>query len=262
MIKPNELRDIVHHSNRFWLAMYYDILLQEPFCQISFLPSADRLYYNVAHCLTSAQDNNLAVIEQAFQQHNLTPAIYWDDAAPKNLLETLKSRNYTLIAEEQENWYALDLQAPLPASYGAEITMFTAAEGTQLDNFIRINAAANNLPEDMAQNLKQRLLQQNGDIKTLLFIAHVDGQPAATLAVGIVNDMAFIAEAATLPAFQRKGLFLALTHAACKASIDVQCRAIYCNCDRDAFSNNGLQRYGFNKSFIRQFYQQKTGKIS
>jgi len=256
-------REIVRRSNRFWHAMYYDALEDQAHCQISFLDKADRLYYNAAHALSDAGDDTLKKIEAAFGARGITPAVYGDPAAPGTLTDALKKSGYVVVPEEQENWYGYIL--PKTANENADaagrlrVSCFQPAPGPELDQFMAINAEVNALPEALAHRLKERLLTPKAGVKIWLFLACLDGVPAATTALGLVEDSGFTAEAATLPRFQRKGLFLHLAGLAAQKAKDEGCSAMYVNCDREAFSNQGYLRFGYQSIFTRHYYQKKRG---
>lgn len=255
----HSIHTIVRQSNRFWRAMFYDELIECEGCQLSFFGKADRLYYNAAHVLTRSDPDILRNIETEFFQRNIIPAIYWDAEAPKDLKLRLDASGYHLIHEETENWYGYSLTEnrakQLTPQKRIEIISFKPTKNEFFDHFMRINTSVNALTETLASRLKERFLTLYPDVDVSLLLAYFDGKPVATTALGIVDDFGFTAEVATLPEYRRNGLFLSLADAAANLAQGFGCRAMYVNCDAEAFSNQGYLRYGYQSIFTRYYYQ-------
>lgn len=257
----HSIRDVVRRSNHFWQAIFYDELIEQESCQISFLKNSERLYYNAAHVLTRSSPEMLQSIEGEFLRRNITPAVYWDPEAPQDMTGLLKMNGYACVHAETEKWYGYSLaqtqeKCVLPKET-ADIAFFKPAADARLDQFMHVNTSVNALSKTLASRLRERLLMSHRDVEIYLFLACVDGKPAATTMLGIVEGLGFTAEVATLPEFRRRGLFLALAEAAiCKAR-ESRCTAMYVNCDAEAFSNQGYLRCGYRDIFTRYYYQKK-----
>lgn len=97
--------------------------------------------------------------------------------------------------------------ATLPA---AEIEHVTTAAA--MEAFLAAYVAGWGLPEDQHAHFKANVrpwLHQPG---WSLYLARVDGRPAATATLFVQGDTAYCADATTDPAFRRRGLHSALLH--------------------------------------------------
>lgn len=259
------IHDIVSHSNRFWRAMYFDGLEQLDGFEASHLENSDRLFYNAAQNIKTLSPATLKAIESYFTVRNITPGVYLDPASPENAARVLNDNGYTLEESEDEHWYGYKIdpqgkKSGFTPAVPVEITEFNPlTDANRLDQFMAVNASVNNLPADIAEKLRARLAAANDGVAIRLFLATHDGKPVTTRALGIVGNLSFTAEGATLPEYRRKGIYLAITDAVIDSARRHGCAAAYVNCDKEAHSNTAALRYGFSKLFTRRYYLKKEG---
>jgi predicted N-acetyltransferase YhbS len=76
-----------------------------------------------------------------------------------------------------------------------------------------------------------------------------------THAVGFLGDLAFMAEAAVHPAFQRRGIYSAMVARAISEARLSGAEHLVVNCDRNAHSNAGCLKMGFSPIGTRHLFQ-------
>ncbi len=262
------MRDIFRVSNIFWKHIYYDVLVNMPDFQISFLRDVGRLYFNCAHALQSSKEEFVENIESYFYQRNITPAIYIDPVSPKSLEKVLVKRGYHEIDDEKEIWYVLpkkDLDRERLAKVlhlkkkDVEFVLFYPFNDSFLLNeFLQVNAIANNIEKEVLAKLKKNMLSnKNNSIELLCGVALKDKKVVSTNLLGFYRDYIFIAEGATHPDFRKQGLYKQLIANCIEFVGDRDYTRMVVNCDKNSFSNNVFMSLGFSKMCERRFFQKQ-----
>lgn len=260
------LRSIFRDSNKVWDAMYYDDLLDTPNYQISYLADAERPYFNCAHVV---QDKNcLEAIENYFEKRNLSPAIYIDPEGPQDLERTIKEKGYSEILEEQENWYGLDcsyinISKIRQQIYNYQnsfpeiqcISFLPLTPSSLLDEFMELNGSVNQIPDHSLAKLKKNLLfPKESGVRFVCFLVCTENKAISTGLMGCYNGKAFLAEAATHPEYQNKGIHTWQRKITTLLAAQHRISHLYVNCDRDSYSNNTYRRLGFKEICQRRLF--------
>jgi len=78
-----------------------------------------------------------------------------------------------------------------------------------------------------------------------LFLARVDGQPAAQGQLFVCDDVAYLADACTIPAFRRRGCQTAVARARWERAKDLGAKLIWVQTEFSSQSALNMQRFGF-----------------
>lgn len=247
---------IFRASNRVWSAMYYDELIDHPDFQITFLKGANRLYFNCGHLFRNLE-TSLTPIEDYFNKKNGSPAIYLNPDADPSLETSLRANGYREIEEEIENWYTLDLSDPIapPSEHPSrKIHIFSPdLKNPLFDHFLKINALVNEITPEMIQKLKEKLTQKS-EVRFLCSLVTQGGTPASIGLMGFWDNNVFLSEAATLPSFQRQGIYSEMRRKCLFIANKEGAQKAIVNCDNHAFSNPTYKRLGFTLIGQRRFF--------
>lgn len=85
----------------------------------------------------------------------------------------------------------------------------------------------------------------------LAYLALLDGAPVGTGALSIVNDVALLAGASTIPRARRQGAQLALLHARLRDAVDAGCTVAMMCARPGSASQRNAERHGFRIAYTR-----------
>jgi hypothetical protein len=83
------------------------------------------------------------------------------------------------------------------------------------------------------------------------YLALLDGAPVGTGALSIVEDVALLAGASTIPGARRQGAQLALLHARLRAAVEAGCRVARMCARPGSASQRNAERHGFRIAYTR-----------
>lgn len=263
------IHQIIRASNQVWNSMYYDNLMDCKDYQVSITKKADRLYFNCAHVMSKDDETTFSKIETIFFENALVPAIYYDPASPKGLEEKLIQRGYKLVPDELEHWHALSLNKnsiaklkSIPAKNPKIVStlqfeLFKPQENEKLfAQFLAMDQLANEISDPLLHKLEENLLNpQDEQVKFICCIGLMDGVPASSGLIALLDNYAFFSEGATHPHFRRQGIYTDVRRTSVLCAYQAGCTHAFANCDKNAYSNNTYQNLGFQKIFSRDFYQ-------
>ncbi len=236
------IHTVLKNANQFWCALYYDHVVITNQVQISVLKNADRPFYNAGHALNSL--DHWDWLEATFAQQGLTPAFYQDPQSPPGFAEHLNAHGYEEYPSEQEHWY----YSPDPG-HEPVLPAGCFIKTDALEDFLTVNAIGNALTPEMTERLRQRIPK----CPEFHYYVLYEGQtPVAVAAYGVVDDMAFGAESATLPSYQQRGYNTYLMR---KRRYDAGARDFWVVCEHNAYSNNTCLRIGMQHAFDRHFFR-------
>lgn len=256
----------IYSNNLIWSLMYYDQMIPNTEYHLTVLSEANRYFYNAAHALQTASTDIIDEIENFYMEKDLIPSFYLDPKTPSGVLEELIKRDYQEAPEESEHWYRFDLRKQIPNSERflklnpSQIEIKEVVpEDIQFLDFVGINRLMNGLtPELASKYLHNCRTRKIPEIKNHYFLAFVDGKPASTGSVGIVGETAFFAEGATLPEYQRRGIYSYILADRLQFSLQQRCRNACVICEQGAYSSRGAVKVGFDPYFSRKlFYKTK-----
>jgi hypothetical protein len=85
----------------------------------------------------------------------------------------------------------------------------------------------------------------------LAYLALLDGKPVGTGALSIVDDVALLAGASTIPRARRQGAQLALLHARLRAAVEAGCTVAMMCARPGSASQRNAERHGFRIAYTR-----------
>ena len=255
------IQDYIRGNNRFWLGLYYDVLIDEPCYQLTYCSQANEPYLNCVQAVSEVPE--FSVIESYYQSRNLPSAFYTDIQSEKWLVPLLTSKQYHEILSQNENIWCLTLNSTNTDCLCREI--FSDCEQKELRQvctlndlklFTRINALTNELPPPLAQSLFNKLkdIRVEG-VDSKHFIIYLARQPAGCGSIGIYKDIAYLAEDGTLLAYRRRGLHCYSMQQRILYAHKRGARCVLTTCSTNSITNISAKKIGMNLLCTRRFFQ-------
>ena len=141
----------------------------------------------------------------------------------------------------------------IPQAAGVNVTVVDRTDDDAFATFARVRTAAHELPPEVAPQATADLRGWRTATGATLYLATVDGTPAATAVLTVDPDggLAYLADGATLPAFRGRGLQSLLVrrrlHDAAAAGCDLACS----QASVASTSHRNLQREGLTGGFTK-----------
>jgi ribosomal protein S18 acetylase RimI-like enzyme len=139
----------------------------------------------------------------------------------------------------------------------AVIELVTTAD--QMEAFLTAYVAGWGIPAAWSEQFKNNVRPWFGQPGWSLYLARVDGQPAATATLFNHEGVGYLADSATDPAFRGRGLHSALLRRraqdACTAGVDFICSGA----DFLSTSHRNMERVGMRLLFLRAIWTPLTG---
>jgi hypothetical protein len=261
---PEFIRALIKGNNIIWSLMYYDELIIKANYQLSYLEKADLPFYNTAQALSAIDAKSLVEIEDYYRQYEIAPAFYLDPGSLAWLKPYLIEHHYVESEEELENWWGLALDDKVMAincqdylkipKEQVQLKIINPKHLDDLNQFLEINQTASQLPQYIVDKLRINMQhrQYQGATNTL-YIAYVNGIAASVRTLGLYNNMAYLAEAGTLPAYQKQGLHTFTTSFLMQEAYKQGASFVALTCARDSVTNFTSKRAGLELLFQRQF---------
>jgi GNAT superfamily N-acetyltransferase len=147
----------------------------------------------------------LAEVERVYREFNITPRIRLTEYSKPNTLATfLESRQYVnYFGHEQESRIMRWSHTPIDVPVVPPSVQIRRATPDDVHTVVRVIFEAENLVDDWSRNYVTYGLY---DPRITYFMALVDTQPAAVVALGQTKTLGMIDDVATLPAYRGQGL--------------------------------------------------------
>lgn len=143
-----------------------------------------------------------------------------------------------------------DLPAPSPPWAPAGVAVRRLAG--DMDDFVWVMPEGHGVPEARREQAVDFARQQAGIEGALSYLATVDGSPAAAAVLFLAGDrLAYLASAATLPAFRRRGCQTALIERRLADAAAAGCARVCCIVDWGSQSHANLARAGFRVAYTK-----------
>jgi GNAT superfamily N-acetyltransferase len=204
--------------------------------------------------MTSAE---MEEIEEFFHQHEAPVFHEVSPLADPGLPALLNERGYRPIEFTSVMYRPIDRDLSLTASLNQRIQVRPVRHGEQ-ELWARLTAEGwSELSEltDFLLEIGQIIAERSGGTA---FFAELDGQPIATGALSIVQGVALLAGACTIPERRRQGAQLALLESRLQYAADQGCDiAMMCALPGSASQRNA-ERHGFRIAYTRIKWQLKN----
>jgi ribosomal protein S18 acetylase RimI-like enzyme len=139
---------------------------------------------------------------------------------------------------------------PAPAGASVKPVMTTA----DMEDFLAAYVAGWGIPDAIREQFKANVRPWLGEPGWSLYLARIDGRPAATAILFVQDGVGYFADSATDPAFRKRGLHLALLvrrlHDARAAGADFVCSGA----DFLSTSHRNMERVGMRVLFLRAIW--------
>ncbi len=261
---PDFIRNLIKGNNIIWYLMYYDELVMKSNCHLTFLENADLPFYNTAQAVSDISTDSLHEIEHFYKKRNVVPAFYLDPASVEWLKPYLEEHGYSELPSELENWWGAQIEKSIvdvkfqnylkiPESH-VKAEIIDPKNDNDLNQFLAINQTASQLPDPIVAKLRAHMQTRvyTGATNRIL-IAYVNNVPASVGTLGFYDNRVFLAEAGTLPQFQKLGLHTYTTLFFLKYAYECGARFAALTCTHDSVTNFTSKRVGFELLFQRQF---------
>jgi hypothetical protein len=261
------IRALIRGNNAVWYLMYYDELVETPQWQLTFLREADAGFYNCAHAVTRLDDADRERVEAFFTDRGVAPAFFVDPESSDWLPGRLRKHGYVEVDAEAEHWWVLELtqdrierwrQSCLHRLAPGEVAIEEVAPEDQagFELFLGVDQTANQLPDNIVAKLRRHTRTHRWPgARNFYFLGRVRGEPVCSGSVGFWGDMAFLAEAGTLPAQRGAGLHAEMIRHRALFAHQHGARWLAFTCTRTALSNRTGSRLGFELAFVRDYFR-------
>jgi GNAT superfamily N-acetyltransferase len=185
---------------------------------------------------------DLDTIEQYFDGRGVVPALELSSWAPPETVAVLRDRSYT--PEWFRSMYALTTTSvQRSSSGGARIELVT---DEHLDAWLDVLAAGNEVNDPVGRATSDEFARANHAMAgSFDFLAFVDDRAAGCGSVQIVDDVAWLGGAATLPASRGRGIQSALLQQRLRFVAQAGCPLAAATAVPTGASARNLQRAGF-----------------
>jgi GNAT superfamily N-acetyltransferase len=155
------------------------------------------------------------------------------------------------------------LWAPLPvtpaAAPAADIREVTTL--AEMDAHIDIQLGAYGVPQDAIDRVRPLRRTWLGSTGRRLYLAYVDGRPAAQAALYWRDDLAYLESAGTWPAFRRRGLQRALINRRIADATALGCRIIFGAADFENESRTNQMACGLSVAYTTAVWCQRPEAV-
>lgn len=267
-MKNNTTGEIIFKANQAWNLLYYDDFHTYENYQISWLAGADRPYYNCIHVDGSLTHRELREAESYFTDRSVCSRVYTHTYTDIGFINLLQKEGYNELPEEEEIWYEYpieELSDPLDlARYYkkalSDIDLRLIDPGSdELEHFMKLNQDQNDIPMLLVEKFTQKIRKNTmrKDIPLECFAAFYQDLIITIGTMSCINDLAFFSEGATDIRFTRQGLYSMMLAFRINQAYQRKCRFAYVNCDKNAWSNHGCLKLGFNRLFTRKLWERR-----
>jgi hypothetical protein len=156
------------------------------------------------------------------------------------------------------------LWSPLPvperARPDADIREVTTLEA--MDAHIDIQLAAYGIPQTIIERLRPLRRTWLGSSGRRLYLAYVDGRPAAQASLHWRDGLAYLESAGTLPAFRRRGLQRALIQRRLADAAALGCTLVFGGADFENESRTNQAACGLSVAYTAALWQQRPDVVA
>jgi ribosomal protein S18 acetylase RimI-like enzyme len=150
------------------------------------------------------------------------------------------------------------LERDLPAAVGSAAPpagVAVAEVGPEDEDFVRVLPTGHDIPAEHLAGAIGRARHQARVAGTRRYVARVDGEPAAAAVLLVVGDLAYLANASTLPAWRRRGCQGALIRRRMADAAEAGCRRICVITTWSSQSHANLAAAGFRVAYTKAVWR-------
>jgi ribosomal protein S18 acetylase RimI-like enzyme len=179
----------------------------------------------------------------------------WLELMPAPGFEALADALHAAGARQYGFWTVQ--HRPLPAPEPAPLPDGVAIErvGADLDDFARVLPVGHGVPAENLDGAVARTRHQSEIDGTSLYLATVDGTPAAAAVLFQQGDLAYLASASTLPQFRRRGCQTALVQRRLADAVAAGCRRACVLTEWMSQSHANMARAGFTTAYTKAMWR-------
>jgi len=247
--KESLSKKIIFNYNRLWRQLYYDYLYECDTYQISVCAADPNGYYNAIHGITKITPT----LEQHICSIELKHAVQLGVFSFQQQLPGWIRR-----PSEDENWWEIKLSNtnfPKVESNKLQLDLFSFKHKEQLDIFLEIDKIANNLSDALVSTLRNNIIQRH-DFKSCLVLGTYNNNPCGCGYLGIVDNIAYLAEGGVLPEFRKNGFHKIITQIRLNEAAKSASKAVMV-CAANSDSNKTAKSLGFQKVATRYFFERQ-----
>jgi GNAT superfamily N-acetyltransferase len=213
--------------------------------------AADVDFMNRVYGLTPADVGQVAAVVEHYRVRGVQP---WFETAPAEGAEELVAALWRAGARQTATLAAFygrpegEPTPPLPA--GAAIVEIGADDHDGRRRFGRTLAAGHGVPEEHLVDAEHGIAAWPRDAGWRLYLAQIDGRPAAAAVLTTVDGLAYLANASTLPSARGRGLQAALIARRIADARSAGCDVVASLAAFEGASARNLQRAGLRLAFL------------
>jgi hypothetical protein len=174
-----------------------------------------------------------------------------------SLADALHERGLRHVGFHTILWSPLPVDVAPPA--GVDVRLVAGL--SEMDAHIDIQLGAYEVPAETIDRLRplRRAWLDSSDRR--LYLAYVDGHPAAQAILHWRGDLAYLESAGTLPAYRRRGLQQALIRRRMLDAIELGCRAIIGGADFENPSRTNQLACGLSVAYLAALWTQRPESV-
>lgn len=202
-------------------------------------------FQNRVNGLRPADAAAIPAIGRFYDERGVRP---WWELAPADdfavVASALAARGAEQIGFHAMAYGAATATASTAVSAGVEIVVVDPGDTTAFATFSETRVAGHELPAEVVEQATADLAGWRRAPGTTLYLATVDGAPAATAVLTVDGGVGYLADAATLPEYRRRDLQGALIRRRIRDAAAAGCDVV---CSQATFagpSHRNLQRHG------------------
>jgi len=149
-----------------------------------------------------------------------------------------------------------ELPAPPPAPLPGGVAVYSVAAGSpDVDTFARVLPVGHDVPDEHREGAIVRTRENAGVEGARLYLATVDGVPAAAAVLLVAGNVGYLANASTLPGYRRRGCQGALIQRRLADAAAASCERASILTVWDSQSHANAVRAGFRPAYTKAVWR-------
>jgi GNAT superfamily N-acetyltransferase len=211
-------------------------------------------FVNTVHRLLPDHAGQVPAIAEHYRAAGVRP---WFEVMPAPGFDRLAAALHEAGARQTDFLVMLEreLPAPPPPASPADGVTISGVGEEDLDDFARVLLLGHGVPEARVGEESVLTREHAGVEGSRLYLARVDGRPAAAAVLFLAGDVAYLANASTVEPFRRLGCQTALIQRRLADATEAGCRRIGVITTWASQSHANLARAGFRPAYTKAVWR-------
>jgi GNAT superfamily N-acetyltransferase len=213
---------------------------------------ADVDFLNTVHRLLPDEADLVRPIADTWRAAGVGP---WLELMPAPGFERLAGELSAVGGRQVGFLVVLERELPAPAPAATPPGVEVERVGDAVDEFARVIATGHEVPEARLEGAIARCRLHARVDGARLYLAAVDGTPAAAAVLFVMGDVAYLANASTLPSLRRRGCQGALIQRRLTDAAEAGCRQACVLTEWGSQSHDNVARAGFRAAYTKAVWR-------